>query len=75
MEFIGYNEIFPDVDTAYSSDIFWVTMFLFFGMLMIAWVASLIAMKFYDLDKEKMEEIQEVLADRREEALQESELK
>ena len=75
LAFIGFNEIFPDVDTAYSSDIFWVTMFLFFGMLMIAWVASLVAMKFYDLDKEKMEEIQEVLADRREEALQESELK
>ena len=67
---IGFTEIFPDVDTAYSTDIFWVTMFLFFGLLMAAWIISLVAMKFYDLDKEKMEEIQEVIEDRRQEVQQ-----
>ena len=48
----------PDVTDAYSSQIFWVTMFLFIGMPMLGWIASIIAMKFYPLDKEKMEEIQ-----------------
>ena len=71
LSFIGFNEVFPDVDTPYNSNIFWVTMFLFIGMLMFAWIASLVAMKFYDLDKEKMTEIQEVLEDRRQEVQKE----
>ena len=64
---IGFTEIFPDVDTAYSTDIFWVTMFLFFGILMVAWIVSLIAMNFYDLDKERMAEIQEGIEEKRQE--------
>lgn len=65
LAFIGFTEVFPDVNTAYSNDIFWTTMFLFFGLLMAAWIISLVAMKFYDLDKEKMQEIQEVIEERR----------
>lgn len=44
-------------------------MFLFVGILMFAWIASLIAMKFYDLDKEKMEEIQMEIETKRQEIL------
>ena len=55
---IGFTTRMPDVTDAYSSQIFWVTMFLFIGMPMLGWIASIIAMKFYPLDKEKMEEIQ-----------------
>ena len=62
---IGFKEIFPDVDTPYTDELFWVTMFLWIGMLMFAWIASLVAMKFYDLDKEKMAIIQEELEERR----------
>jgi Na+/melibiose symporter-like transporter len=40
-------------------------MFLNFGILIISWILSLIAMKFYELDKDRMTEIQEVLEERR----------
>nr|WP_211295399.1 hypothetical protein [Alkalibacterium olivapovliticus] len=65
LAFIGFEQVFPDVSTPYSSDILWVTLFMFIGMLMVAWIASLVAMKFYDLDKEKMVEIQAVIEERR----------
>ena len=55
---IGFTTRMPDVTDAYSSQIFWVTMFLFIGMPMLGWIASIIAMKFYPLDKAKMDEVQ-----------------
>lgn len=33
LAFIGFKEVFPSVDTPPSEDIFWVTMFLFVGMI------------------------------------------
>ncbi|GEK89491.1 Na+/melibiose symporter [Alkalibacterium putridalgicola] len=66
---IGYEQLFPDVDTPYSDNILWVTMFLFVGTLVFAWVASLIAMHFYDLDKDKMLIIQNELQDKKGEIL------
>lgn len=69
LAFIGFEQIFPDVDTPYSENILWVTMFLYVGVLMFAWIASLVAMKFYDLDKEKMLTIQNDLQDKKEEVL------
>ncbi|SFB96953.1 Na+/melibiose symporter [Alkalibacterium subtropicum] len=73
LAFIGFDQIFPDVTTPYSDDILWVTMFLFVGTLMFAWIASLVAMKFYDLDKAKMEEIQAEIESRRQEVLKNKE--
>ena len=49
----------PDVTDTANPQIFCMTMFLFIGMPMIGWIASLIAMKFYPLDKEKMDEVQQ----------------
>lgn len=68
LAFIGFNEIFPDIDTPFTKEIFWVTMFLFIGVLMFAWIASLIAMKFYPLDRKMMNEIQIELARRKEQS-------
>ena len=48
----------PQVGDAYTPGVFWVTVGLYIGMPMLGWIASLIAMKFYPLDKEKMEEVQ-----------------
>ncbi|WP_088104815.1 MFS transporter [Halalkalibacter urbisdiaboli] len=62
---IGFKSAFPDVDTPYTQSIFWMTMFLFVGVKMAAWISTLVAMKFYDLDKERMDEIQKVLEERR----------
>lgn len=55
---IGYADRFPTQEDPLTSGIFWVTIFLFIGMPILGWIASLIAMKFYPLDKEKMIEIQ-----------------
>ena len=63
---IGFTEVFPDVGTPYTSQIKWLTLFLFVGTMMIAWIASLVAMKYYELDRTRMIEIQNELADRRE---------
>lgn len=65
LAFIGFTEVFPDTNTPPSEGIFWVTMLLFIGMLMFAWIASLIAMKFYELDNDRMKEIQAELEKRR----------
>lgn len=73
LAFIGFSEVFPDVSTPYSDEIKWVTLFLYIGMLMFAWIASLVAMKFYDLDKTRMQEIQLELESRREEVMENKE--
>ncbi|XOQ16354.1 MAG: MFS transporter [Shouchella clausii] len=65
LAFIGFKTAFPDVNTPYSDKIFWMTMFLNLGVVMLAYIASLIAMKYYELDKDRMEEIQIELERRR----------
>lgn len=65
---IGFKATFPDVNTPYSESIFWMTMFLSIGVLMISWIASLIAMKFYELDKDRMLEIGEAIESRKQSA-------
>ena len=55
---IGFADRMPDVTDVSNPQIFWMTMFLFIGMPMLGWIASVISMKFYPLDKEKMEEVQ-----------------
>ena len=56
---IGFTDRMPYVTDVYTTDILWVTMFLFIGLPILGWIASIIAMKFYPLDKKKMEEVQE----------------
>ena len=66
---IGFKELFPQIDDPYTPAIFWMVMFLFIGIPIIGWIASLIAMKFYPLDQEKMIEVQAKIADMKKEAL------
>ena len=56
---IGFVDRMPDVTDTSSPELFALTLFLFAGMPMIGWICSLIAMKFYPLDKAKMEEVQD----------------
>lgn len=65
LAWVGFTEVFPTTETPATEGLFWVTMLLFIGLLIIAWTASLIAMKFYELDSERMAEIQEVLQERK----------
>lgn len=56
---IGYVSVQPQPDDPSSPTIFWMAMFLMIGLPVLGWVCNLIAMKFYPLDTEMMEKIQE----------------
>ena len=60
---IGFTTTQPAADTPYTSAILWVGISLMFIMPIIGLVLNLVAMKFYPLTKEKMEEIQEAIAE------------
>lgn len=55
----GYVSVQPQPGDACTSSVFWMTMFLWMGLPILGWLCTLIAMKWYPLDKEKMAEVQE----------------
>lgn len=59
---IGYRNAFPQIGDPYTEPLFYAATFLFLGMPILGWIASLIALKFYPLSREKMEEIQKEIA-------------
>ena len=62
---IGLENL-PTADSLYSSGMNWVVIILFCIIPMVAWIATLIAMKGYSLTGERMKEIQAVNAKRKE---------
>ena len=54
---VGFADQLPDQSAPYSIGLRNVTIFLSYGLIIIGQVANLIAMHFYPLTKEKMEEI------------------
>lgn len=63
--FIGYSKEFPKVGDVATKEMFWATMFLFIGLPILGWIASVIALKYYPLDNKKMAEIKKVLDEKR----------
>lgn len=59
---IGYTATMPQPGDALTPQIFWVTTILTFGLPILGWVCSLIAMKFSHLSKEDMIEVQKRIA-------------
>ena len=59
---VGYADALPDVNSPYSKGVHYVAVFCMYGMVIIGLIANIIALKFYPLTKEKMEEIQEEIA-------------
>lgn len=59
---IGFAERFPTQEDPLTGGIFWATLFLFIGIPILGWVCSLVAMKFYPLDQDKMIEVQAKIA-------------
>ena len=55
---IGYTTTMPQATDPVTSGIFHVAMFLWLGMPILGWICTLIAMKFYSLDREAMVEVQ-----------------
>ena len=60
---IGFKEKLPDYTTPYTDDIFRVTLICFIVAPLIGWCFNIVAIKFYPLTKEKMEEVQLAIAD------------
>ncbi|MGN0662194.1 MAG: MFS transporter [Faecalibacterium sp.] len=59
---VGFSTALPTDVSPFSTGLLWATIFCYLGMPAIGWACNLIAMKFYPLTKEKMEEIQEEVA-------------
>ena len=59
---IGFADKLPEATTPYSTELMLVSVFLMYGMIILGNICNVIAMKFYPLSKEKMEEIQEEIA-------------
>ena len=59
---IGFKTALPDIDTPRSDELLYVTLFLSYGIVIIGLLCNLVALKFYPLTKEKMEEIQDEIA-------------
>ncbi len=55
---VGYVSAQPQPGDPCTSAIFWITMFLWMGMPILGWAATLVAMKFYPLDGEMMAKVQ-----------------
>ncbi|MGN0158625.1 MAG: MFS transporter [Brotaphodocola sp.] len=66
---IGFKAALPTPETPYSTGLFWVTMACLLGAPAVGWILNVVAMKFYPLSKEKMEEIQERIAEIKAEAM------
>ncbi len=60
---IGFGSRLPDVKDAYTPELHYVSVFLMYGMVILGLICNVIALKFYPLTKEKMEEIQAEIAE------------
>ncbi len=59
---IGYRETMPQPGDELTPAVFWMTMVLMFGLPLLGWAVTLIAMRFCSLSKEEMVEVQERIA-------------
>lgn len=67
---IGYTTTMPQPTDALTPAIFWMTMAVYFGLPLIGWVVTLIAMKGCKLDREEMVRVQKRIETRKKEILQ-----
>ena len=66
---IGFKEALPTVDTPYSNSLFAIGVIRMYGLSLIGLIVNVICLKFYDLTPERMNEIHEELAKRKETAV------
>ena len=62
---LGYTTTMPQPGDTCTTPLFWMTMFLYFGLPVLGWIVSLIAMRNCGLDKAKMVEIQKAIAEKK----------
>ena len=70
---IGYTSTMPQPGDTPTGAIFWVTMFLRYGLAILGWLCTLWAMKGCRLGKAEMVEVQKRIADKKAEAKEELE--
>ena len=69
LSFVGYaGTKVPQMGDEATWPKFWMCMFLMVGLPIIGWLCNIIAMKFYDLSKERMVEVQKNLKERKDAA-------
>ena len=74
---IGYTTTMPQPGDPDTAGVFWMTMFLRFGLAILGWICTLIAMRGCHLGKAEMADVQKRIADKKaaaKEALYEKEL-
>ncbi|MBD5457652.1 MAG: sugar transporter [Lachnospiraceae bacterium] len=69
---IGYRETMPQPTDELTDGIFWMTMALMYGLPLLGWVVTLIAMRLCSLSKEEMVEVQKRIADKKAAAQQQA---
>ncbi len=62
---IGYRETMPQPTDELTGGVFWMTMVLMYGLPILGWVVTLIAMRLCSLSKEEMVEVQKRIADKK----------
>lgn len=55
---LGYKEVMPQMNDEITIGLFWMTIALSFGMPVLGWLCNVVAMRFYELDKKRMVEVQ-----------------
>lgn len=64
---IGYKSVMPQPTDAPTQSILIMTMFLYYGMPILGWICTLIAMRFSPLSKEKMIDVQKSIQAKKQE--------
>ncbi|MDE6673543.1 MAG: MFS transporter, partial [Acetatifactor sp.] len=62
---VGYTNTMPQPGDTCTSAVFWVTMAVKFGLPILGWICTLVAMKFCKLDKAEMVNVQKRIAEKK----------
>lgn len=65
VSFIGYVATAPQMGDKITIPLFFLTIALVYGMPILGWLCNIVAMKFYELDKDRMVEIQANIAEKK----------
>lgn len=69
---IGYTATLPQPGDEVTTALFWMTMFVKFGMPILGWLATLAAMRFCKLDKDEMVNVQKRIAEKKQQGILET---
>lgn len=60
---IGYTTVMPQLGDPATWPVLWVVIIICYLFPILGWLANIIAMRFYELDKKRMVEIQTAIAE------------